>query len=85
MLNLIIVALTLAYILVAYVLPVAAVGASIYWAYTSYQTGGSLFASILIAFISALVLLILLSFVKRWLKRVMNKVDLGDEDDQGAS
>ncbi len=81
MLNVIIVVLTISYILVAYVLPLASVGASIYWGYTSYTSGGSLWAAILIAFISAIVLLIVLSFVKRWLKRVMNKVDLGEEEE----
>jgi len=80
MLNFIIVVLTIAYILVAFVLPVAAVAAAVYWGYSSYQTGGSIGASIIIALISAIVMLIVLSFVKKWLKRVMNKVDL-DEDD----
>jgi len=85
MLNLTIAVLTISYILVAFVLPLAAVAASIYWGYSSYQSGGSLGASIIVAFISAIVLLIVLSYVKRWLKRVMNKVDLGDEDASDAS
>ena len=80
MLNVTIVVLTIAYILVAFVLPLAAVAGSIYWGYASYQSGGSLGASIILAFISAIVLMIILSFVKRWLKRVMNKVDLGEDE-----
>lgn len=85
MLNIIIVVLTISYILLAYVLPLASVAAAIYWGYTSYQSGGSLGASIVVAVISAIVMLIVLSYAKRWLKRLMNKVDLGDDDAAGAS
>jgi len=79
MTNVIVAVLTITYILVAFVAPLAAIVGSIYWAYSSYAAGRSLWLSILFAIIMILVLLIALSYLKKLLKKVMNKVDLGDD------
>lgn len=79
MLNIVVGVLTIAYILVAYAGPVAAIGLSAYWAWGSMQGGGGYGGAAATFIISALVLLVGLMIAKRLLKRVMNQVDLGED------
>lgn len=81
MLNVIIAVLTVAYILVAFVGPLAALGLSVYWAYQSMQTGGGFGGAVVTFLVSGLVLMVALMLAKSLLKWVMNKVDLGEEAD----
>lgn len=71
-------ALVIAYICVAYIGPVLAIGFSGYWAYTAFQTGGMSEAAVTFL-LSALVLLVALMIAKRVLKYIMNVVDDDDE------
>lgn len=82
--SVIIAVLTISYILVAYVGPVAALGFSVYWAYQSSQAGGSLGGAIGTFCISAIVLLLALMLAKRLLKWIMNMVDLDDDADPAS-
>lgn len=84
MLNIIIAVLTIAYILVAYVGPVAAIALSGYWGYQSMQDGSGFGGAFVTFIVSGIVLLIALMIAKRLLKWVMNKVDLGEEAEGSA-
>lgn len=86
MLNVIIAVLTIAYILVAYVGPVAAIAYAGYWAW-SYGASdeGSISGAVGIFVLTAIVLLIVLMVLKRLLKSVMRKIDLGEEAEGGDS
>ena len=84
MLNIVVAILTIAYILVAYVGPVVAIGLSVYWAWGSMQGGGSFGGAAGVFIISALVLLVGLMIAKRLLKWVMNQVDLGEDAEDAA-
>lgn len=86
MLNVIIVVLTVAYILVAYVGPVAAIVYAGYWAW-SYGASdeGSISGAVGIFILTSIVVLIVLMFLKRILKSLMRRVDLGEDADEAAS
>lgn len=77
--GLIIVVLTLTYILVAYVGPVAAFGLSVYWAYEAYNTGSSFIGAFVTFLMSLLIMVVGLWILKRVVKWLMNKVDLDEE------
>lgn len=79
--NIVVAILTVAYVLVAYVGPVVALGLSAYWAYGSMDGDRTLGGAVAVFIISGLVLLICLMIAKRILKWVMNLVDLGDVPD----
>jgi len=82
MTNFLVVVLTLAYILVAFVGPVAVLGLSGYWAYTwASSEDGGIGGAIAVFILSAVVMLLILMALKKMLKVVMNKVDLGDEEE----
>ena len=74
--------LAVAFILVAYVGPVAAFAAAVYVAYSLWGT--SIGLAITAFFASLIVMMIVLRFAKRLVRGLMNKVDLGEEDEAGA-
>lgn len=74
--------LTVAFILVVYIGPVAAFAAAIYVAYSLWDT--SIGLAITAFFLAFIILMIALRFAKRFVRLLMNKVDLGDEDQAGT-
>lgn len=86
MTNILVVVLTLAYILVAYIGPVATFVFSGYWAWTIWSSEeGGLAAAIAVFILNAIVLLLVLSFAKRMLKKLMNMVELEEDEDLEAA
>ena len=82
MTGILVVVLTLAYILVAYIAPLAAFGFSIYWSYNwATSDDGGIGGAIGLFLLSLGIMLVAIMVVKRLLKKVMNMVDLGDEDE----
>lgn len=83
--SIVIGALVIAYICVAYIGPVVAFGLAGYWAYQSVQTGGTMGGAFVTFVMSALVMLVVLLVAKFVLKGVMNMVDPDDEEPLEAS
>ncbi|MBT8425562.1 MAG: hypothetical protein HKM96_13320 [Boseongicola sp.] len=81
--NVIIAVLTIAYILTAYVGPVAAIGYAGYWAWSyGASEDGGVAGAVGVFVLTAIVLLVVLMVLKRGLKSLMRKIDLGEDAPQ---
>lgn len=81
-----IVVLTLAYILVAYIGPVAALGVSLWWAWGHGASDeGSIAGAFAIFVLCATVLLVAVKFAKRAVKWAMNQVDIEEETPEAVN
>lgn len=76
--------LVVAYIAVAYVGPVVAIGLAAYWAWQAVQSGGGMGEGFVTFTISALVMLVILMIAKRVVKWLMNIADPDKEDPEAA-
>lgn len=83
--SIVIGALVIAYICVAYIGPVVAFGLAGYWAYQSVQTGGAIGSALIVFAFSVLLMLIALLIAKRGLRRLMNMVEPDEENASAAS
>lgn len=80
--GVIVAVLTIAYLAVAYIGPVAAIAVSAYWAWRGWAAEGSFGGAVATFVISAFVLLVALGLAKRLLKKLMNMVDLEETEPQ---